>query len=230
MVFYKKRRYRKRAYRYRRKRYNKKRPRVGRQLKFKGSNNLILKQKRVRNFSIDSTTTLPDIRQTTFQVSDIPQIATLIELFDMYKINGVQWKLTLLQQTGAGAEVPSSCQVAIVKDMDGQASVPGQTWNNLLERPNCRIKNLSAMTTRNSCKTFIVPKVSVPVWNGAIASGYSTPKGKQWIDCGSTSVPHYGILTGLNPYQNSTAPGAGMTGTYTFQIELTYYLTFKNVR
>jgi len=227
MPYYRKRYHPKRR-RYRKRRFNKKRKfGIGKQLRIKGSNNLILKQKRVRNFSLDSTTVLPDVRQTTFQVSDIPQIATLVELFDMYKINGVQWKLTLLQST-QGA--PASCQVAIIKDYDGQSGATASTWNELLERSNCKIKNIQADTTRNSCKAYITPKVSTPVWNGAIASGYSTPKGKQWIDCGSPSVPHYSIICGINPYQGTTPPGPGLSGTFVFQVECTYYLTFKNVR
>lgn len=227
MPFYKKRYYPKRR-RYRRRRYYKKKRKVGigKQLRIQGSNNLILKQKRVRNFQIDSTTGLPDVRQTTFQLSDIPQVATLVELFDMYKINGVQWKLTLLNST-QGA--PASCQVAIIKDYDGQSGATASTWNELLERSNCKIKNLQANTVRNSCKAYITPKLANSVWNGPVATGYTLPKGKQWIDCGSPSIPHYSIIAGINPYQNATTV-PGVTGTFVFQVELTYYLTFKQVR
>lgn len=228
MPYYRKR-YRKRPYRRRRynKKYYKKKPNIGKQLKINGSNHLILKQKRVRNFSLDTTSGLPDVRQTTFQLSDIPQVATLVELFDMYKINGVQWKLTALQST-QGA--PASCQVAIIKDYDGESGATASTWNELLERSNCKIKNIQAGTTRNSCKAYITPKVSTPVWSGAVASGYSTPQGKKWIDCGSPSVPHYSIISGINPYQGTTYPQPGLSGTFVFQLEITYYLTFKQVR
>lgn len=226
---YYRRRYRKRPYRRRRynKKYYKKKPNIGKQLKINGSNHLILKQKRVRNFSLDLNSALPDVRQTTFQLSDIPQVATLVELFDMYKINGVQWKLTLLQTT-QGA--PASCQVAVIRDYDGQSGATASTWNELLERSNCKIKNLQADTTRNSCKAYITPKIANTVWSGAVASGYSTPVGKKWIDCGSPSVPHYSIITGINPYQGTNYPNPGLSGTFVFQVELTYYLTFKQVR
>lgn len=226
MPYYKRRYRRRRPYKKRRF-FRKKRFGLKKQLRIKGSNNLILKQKRVRNFSLDSTSGLPDVRQTTFQLSDIPQVATLVELFDMYKINGVQWKLTLLQST-QGA--PASCQVAIIKDYDGQSGATASTWNELLERSNCKIKNIQAGTTRNSCKAYITPKIANTVWSGAVASGYSTPKGKQWIDCGSPSVPHYSIIAGINPYQGTTPPAPGVSGTFVFQVELTYYLSFKQVR
>ena len=224
---WKKRYYPKRR-RFRRRRYYKKRKfGLKKQLRIQGSNNLILKQKRVRNFSLDSTSGLPDVRQTTFQLSDVPQANTLVELFDMYKINGVQWKLTLLQTT-QGA--PASCQVAIVKDYDGQSGATASTWNELLERSNCKIKNLQAGTTRNSCKSYITPKLANAVWNGAVASGYTLPKGKQWVDCGSPSVPHYSIICGINPYQGTTYPQPGLSGTFVFQVETTYYLSLKQVR
>lgn len=226
MPYYRRRYRRRRPYKKRRF-YKKKRFGLKKQLRIKGSNNLILKQKRVRNFSLDLNSNLPDVRQTTFQLSDIPQVGTLAELFDMYKINGVQWKLTLLQNT-QGA--PASCQVAIIKDYDGQSGATASTWNELLERSNCKIKNIQAGTTRNSCKAYITPKIANTVWSGAVASGYSTPKGKQWIDMGSTSVPHYSIIAGINPYQGTNYPNPGISGTFVFQVELTYYLSFKQVR
>lgn len=227
MPFYKRKYYPKRR-RYRRRRfYKKKKFGLKKQLRIHGSNHLIVKQKRVRNFELDPASGLPDVRQTTFQLSDIPQVATLVELFDMYKINGVQWKLTALQST-EGA--PASCQVAIIKDYDGQSGATTSTWNELLERSNCKIKNIQAGTTRNSCKAYITPKIANTVWSGAVASGYSTPTGKKWIDCGSPSVPHYSIITGINPYQGTTYPQPGLSGTFVFQVELTYYLSFKQIR
>lgn len=231
MPFYKKRYYPKRR-RYRRRRYYKKKRKVGigKQLRIQGSNNLILKQKRVRNFTLTSATTFPDVKQTTFQLSDIPQVATLVELFDMYKINGVQWKLTLLQNGDGLSGSNAGCQVAIIKDYDGQSGATASTWNELLERSNCKIKNLQAGTTRNSCKAYITPKLANAVWNGAVATGYTLPKGKQWIDCGSPSVPHYSIIAGINPYENATPGTPGLSGSFVFQVELTYYLTFKQVR
>lgn len=233
MVFYrgKKRYFRKRKF-YRKKRfYKKRRPNIGKQLRIKGSNNLILKQKSVRNFTLTSASTFPNVRQTTFQISDLPQVNSLVELFDMYKINGVQMKLTLLQNGDGNSAANPMCQVATFQDYDGQSGATASTWNELLERSNCKVRNIQALTTRNSIKTYITPKVATPVWNGIVASGYSTPKGKTWIDCGSPSVPHYSIIMGINPYQNPTVPGTpGMSGTLAFQVELTYYLTFKNVR
>lgn len=148
----------------------------------------------------------------------------------MYKINGVQFKLTLLQNGDAQSGSNAGAQVAIVHDYDGQSGATTSTWNELLERTNCKLRNIQAGTTRNSCKAYITPKVSTPVWNGVVASGYSTPKGKTWIDCGSPSVPHYSIICGINPYENPTPGTPGISGTYVFQVELTYYLTFKNVR
>ncbi len=227
MPYYRRRYFRKRR-NYKKKRYfRKKKFGLKKQLRIHGSNHLIVKQKRVRNFSLDLNSALPDVRQTTFQLSDIPQVNTLVELFDMYKINGVQWKLTLLQTT-QGA--PASAQVAIIKDYDGQSGATASTWNELLERSNCKIKNLQADTTRNSCKAYITPKIANTVWSGAVASGYSTPTGKKWIDCGSPSVPHYSIITGINPYQGTNYPNPGLSGTFVFQVELTYYLTFKQIR
>lgn len=224
--YYPRRRFRRRR-RFFKRRYKKYGSRMTKQLKFNGANNLILKQKRVRNFDLDPTTVLPDVRQTTFQLSDIPQVSTLVELFDMYKINGVAYKLTLLQTT-QGA--PASCQVAIVRDYDGQSGATASTWNELLERSNCKIHNLQAGTTRNMAKCYITPKIANTVWQGAVASGYTTPGKKQWIDCGSTSVPHYSIITGINPYQGTNYPNPGLSGTFVFQVELTYYLSFKQVR
>lgn len=229
---WKKRYYPRRNYRRRRRFYKRRYKKRGgsrmyKQLNYNGANNLILKQKRVRNFSLDNTSALPDVRQTTFQLSDIPQVATLVELFDMYKINGVGYKLTLLQTT-QGA--PASCQVAIVRDYDGQSGATTSTWNELLERSNCKLHNIQAQSTRNFAKCYITPKIANTVWNGALASGYSTPGKKQWIDCGSPSVPHFSIITGINPYQGTTYPQPGLSGTFVFQLELTYYLSFKQIR
>ena len=201
------------------------------QLKINGSNNLIVKQKRVSNFSLTATSPIPNIQQTTFQLSDIPQAQTFMELFDMYKINGVSQKITWIQNgNGLGSANGVNCQVIVVKDYDGQSGATASSWNELLERSNAKIRNLQFGTTRNSVKTYITPKIANTIWNGTLASGYSSPKGKQWIDCGSPSVPHYSLITGINPYQGNNPPDPAVQGTFTFQIETTYYLSFKQVR
>ena len=224
---WKKRYYPKRR-RFRRRRYYKKRKfGLKKQLRIQGSNNLILKQKTVRNFELNPQSALPDVRQNTFSLSDCPQSNTLVELFDMYKINGVSYKLTLLQTT-QGA--PASAQVAIVHDYDGQSGATASTWNELLERANCKIRNLQAGTTRNSCKTYITPKIANAVWNGPVATGYTLPGKKTWIDCGSPSIPHYSLIVGINPYQGTNYPSPSLSGTFVFQVEKTYYLSLKQVR
>lgn len=223
--------YRPRKRPYRKRRYYKKRKRFGlkKQLRFKGSNNLILKQKVIRNFTIAAGSIMPDIRQNTFMVSALPQIATLASLFDSYKINGVSQKMTLLQVgDGLGGNNPS-VQVATVKDYDGD-TVGALSWNDLLQRPNCKVHNLVAGTTRNSTSTYITPKILNAIYNSAVSTAYSTPKGKQWIDMGNLSVPHYSIITGINVWENSTPGTPGNASAMVFQVETTYYLTLKSIK
>ncbi len=138
--------------------------------------------------------------------------------------------MTLLQVGDGLSGANPNVQVAIIKDYDGQSGATASTWNELLERSNCKVKNLVQGTTRNSCKAYITPKIANTVWNGAISSGYSTPKGKQWLDMGSTSIPHYSIISGINVYNNATPGTPGNASDMVFQIELTYYLTLKQIR
>jgi hypothetical protein len=173
---------------------------------------------------------MPYIDQYTFKLNDIPQANTFLELFDMYKINGIQQKITWIQNGNGLVNQNPNCQVVIVKDYDGQSGATTSTWNQLLERSNAKVRNLQFGTTRNSVKTYITPKIANTVWNTGIASGYSAPKGKQWIDCGSPQVPHYSIVAGINAYQGNNPPDPAIQGSFTFQIETTYYLSFKQVR
>lgn len=225
-----KRRYPRRKRNYRRRRaYNKKKWSFRKQLRFKGSNNLILKQKVVRNFTLQAGAIMPDIKQNTFMVSSLPQISTLASLFDSYKINGVSQKLTLLQ-VGDGLSSNNPCiQVATVKDYDGD-TVGALSWNDLLQRPNCKIHNLVAGTTRNSTTTYITPKILNSVYNSAVSTAYSTPKGKQWIDMGNLSVPHYSLINGINIYENATPGTPGTQSATVWQTETTYYLSLKSIK
>jgi len=225
--------YRRRRYpprrRYRRRRFYRRRKRggrIGRQLRTRGSNNFLIKQKVVSEFELTAATAYPDIEVIQFKLDDLPQVTTLTRLFDNYKINFVVYELRLVQVGDAQSSLTGiNCQVALARDYDGDLGPT--TWNQLLERSDTRLYNIQSNTTRNMAKRMLVPKVQNTVFNaGGVSTGSSLPRSKLWVDSGNPSVPHLGLILGINPYGASPSPGT--VPNLKFLVTTTYYLSFKN--
>lgn len=70
----------------------------------------------------------------------------------------------------------------------------------------------------------IRPKFASRVFQTAVADAFRPSTG--FIDCNQPDVPHYGLKVFMQPPPAVT----GSSGGITYQVQMTYYVKFKNVR
>lgn len=145
-----------------------------------------------------------------FNLSQLPNHTEFTQLYDQYKIKGVKVKL-VPKYNSVDITSPGSTQLLTVIDYD-DANAP-TTINDLLQYQNMK------MTTSNRIHgRYLVPRSNTEVSNSGLGVA-SAPK-RQWLDCGYPTVQHHGIKYGVVAPANDTK----------FDLYITYYLAFKNVR
>lgn len=148
-----------------------------------------------------------------FRLSAVPNASEFTNLYDQYQIKGV--KISLIPRytdstAGLAAQAIGNVWSAIDYD-DVQTPVNVET---LLQYQNVKRTRMNQVHTR-----FLKPMIANEVFNTGIATAYA-PKRNVWLDCASDTVEHYGIKL----WFDSSAAGV------TFDVQVKFYLAFKNVR
>lgn len=89
------------------------------------------------------------------------------------------------------------------------------------------IMQYQSMKMTNSNRTHtrtLRPKMSQPVYLTSLVTGYRPTTG--YIDCSYDTVPHYG----LKVFADGPLVVPTTSSSMTYQVFMTYYLSFKNVR
>lgn len=149
-----------------------------------------------------------------FALSDLPGYTDFTSLYDMYRIDKVEFKLipkyTEVGLVGGSANNSNLQQIHSVIDYDD--AVAPTTISQL-----CQYQSHKMTRGNRVHKRTVVPKIQATV-----SSLSALPKAKQWIDCDQTSVYHRGIKLII--------PAAGQSGTTVYyDLEMTQHLSFKNV-
>jgi len=141
---------------------------------------------------------------TSFLLSFLPQYASLIAVFDQYRIAMIECWITPTYQDTSGGNSNSRYLTVIDYDDDNTPSTTGQ----LLSYSNC---------TDTSSYTGVYRKF-VP---HCASSGPSTNLNvtAPWIDSASSSAKHFGLKVGLFTSNVTT----------TLQLKTRYHVEFRNV-
>lgn len=141
----------------------------------------------------------------TFQISDVPQIASYALLFEYYKIDKmvIEYRYRCAgivgqqKETGGGATATpyqtmfQSINPLLYFKVDHNDDV-SQTVGDLLQSARTREKQL---TDANPSFTITLkPAVQAEAYKSLTASTY-IPKWNQWLSLDDTTVPHYGLKT-----------------------------------
>lgn len=152
-----------------------------------------------------------DKRGIGFALQNLPNFTDFTNLYDMYRINKVVYKIIpkYTQQT-ITALTNNVQQIHSVLDYD-DITAPG-TISDLTQYQNHKMTRGNQIHTR-----VIVPKVL-----NTTAGLNTAPKSYQWLDCDNTGIVHRGLKLYI------PAPGsAGLTLSY--DVEATFYVSFKHV-
>lgn len=110
-----------------------------------------------------------------------------------------------------------SSSVSFISVIDKDDNNPLGSVNQAWEYQTCK------MTRGTSIHTRILKPCANAVFDGTSTSAGLAPKTSPWLDCGNPAVPHYGIKCAVPALPAGANP-------LDFDLHVTYYLAFKNVR
>lgn len=147
-----------------------------------------------------------------FQLNYVPNYTEFTSLFDMYRINKVVYKF--VSRTTSSALSANECgELYSVVDYD-DISAP-LTVAEMLERDTVKRSKITNTHTR-----ILTPAVAAVAYRTGITNAYM-PKWKQWIDAAYVDVPHFGLKVCYDNRDNVDS---------IFDVYITYYMSFRNVR
>lgn len=145
-----------------------------------------------------------------FQLGQVPSFTEFTGLYDQYQIKAV--KLTLIPrytEVSLGATQGNMWSV-----LDQDDSLAPANLDTLLQYQNVKRTRMNQIHSR-----YIKPSVATEVYATGIASAYA-PRRNVWLDCTTAAIEHYGIKFWFDSRVSNTI----------FDMQVKYYLAFKNVR
>lgn len=161
-----------------------------------------------------------------FTLSDVRNSSEFTTLYDQYMITGVLCRFQLINNPDANNNLNVTTtsnamnfypRLYYVRDYD---DVGIEATNDIRERGNAATRILRP---NSEVKIFVRPSIRNNVYLDGVTPA-SSPLWRQWLDCSSAGVPHYGLKFSID-----------MLGVTSLQdcfvrVEKTYYLKFKNSR
>jgi len=146
-----------------------------------------------------------------FNLSNVPGNAELISMYDQYKISAVSVCMFPRQtETSTLATVDTAKGNArLLTAIDYNDDTPPLTFDDLRQYENCEVVSILEKYERYIPKPLFLNN-----------SGQNV---NAWIATSSPATRHYGFKYAIEP---TLATG----GTFTYTVEVMYYLAFKNVK
>lgn len=177
------------------------------------------------NFTMSSGATAYN-NTIAFTLSDVRNAAELTALYDQYMIVGVKLTFQLIVNPDGNNALNSGTisnannfypKLFYVRDYD---DLGVEATNDLRERNNVKTRILRP---NQNVTIYVRPAVRNQLYLDGVTAANS-PIWKQWLDCSTNNVPHYGLkfsvdFLGVTPIQDNF-----------IRVEKTYYLKFKNSR
>lgn len=165
----------------------------------------------------------------TFILSEYPDYAAYVGVWDQFRIVGVKWKLVPNFNVNTGRTY-FDANTATVVDKENvtpvcatcidnnDASVPG-SLDFVLAYNNCRVQQAN-----RPIKRYLKPTVLTQMWENIANTSYH-PKKRCWIDSADFNTEHFG-LKGIITFNSN--PGSLTNCDHAFFEYITLYVQFKN--
>lgn len=144
------------------------------------------------------------------QLNQVPNYTEFTALYDMYKINGIRWRFSPRANSAEAGTNQGLIKLFTGIDYD-DITTPSLT--DILQYESLRVTQSNKDHVR-----FVRPRVAKAVYQTSVGTGYSAGRG--WIDCANPTVAHYGLKWVLQQLP---------AGNQSYDLQVTYYLSFKNV-
>jgi len=168
---------------------------------------------------IAQTGTTDALGTMSFKLNDLSQSNTLIALYDQYRIVKIESTFrpkytanSMAQTLVASVAIPEIYTVVDLDDANNPAAL-----SDLQEYQNCRVHQYE------NFHIVFTPHLAMAAYAAGAFTSYAN-RAKQWIDCASNTVVHYGIKYGIN------AGSVGQTQLQIWDVTHRYFLEFRNVR
>lgn len=144
------------------------------------------------------------------QLNQVPNYTEFTNLYDMYRINGVRWRISPRANSAEVGTNQGLVKLFTAVDYD---DIVTPSLTDILQYQSLKVTR----TDRDHVR-YVKPTISQAVYQTAVGTGYGSTRG--WIDCANPTVAHYGLK-----YLLQQLPA----GNQQFDVQVTYYLSFKNV-
>lgn len=162
----------------------------------------------------------------TFSLAQVEGYNDLVALYDQFRIRAVSVKYTALsipvQNINSGSSVAAQpLTLYSVLDYDDDTALTSAT---IARQYNSCLVHQYNENSKPHVRYF-TPSCLQQVYESNVATAYA-PKFGQWLDVNDNATPHYGIKFLLTALSSVTT--ADLTAGY--QVDVCYYLEFKNTR
>jgi hypothetical protein len=161
---------------------------------------------------IQSSTSTATLGALIFELSDLPEVTSFTNLFDQYQFVKVDLKFIPMTQLAIPGTT-LTINPAIYTSVDYDDSATPSTINTVLNYQNVRVHQAGRPFTISFC-----PHSAQAGYSGTFVSFDNVAR--QWHDCGSTGVIHFGLKYAMPAYSNISA----------WQLLKTYTIRFKGCR
>ncbi len=170
----------------------------------------------IQDSTIAQAALTPSFLVFNFQLAQLDQYTSYTAVFDQYRITkaSVQFRPMYTAQPLTTTLTTFVPLIYTVVDYDDNNS-PG-TIAVMREYQNCNIHEYETFTHE------FVPHMALAAYSGAFSS-YAN-RAKQWIDCASATVQHYGLKCGVTP------GFSGQTNLQIWNVSARLEVEFRNVR
>jgi len=160
-----------------------------------------------------------------FELSDVADNANYTDIYDAYRIYGIQVKLIprlVVDSVDDRSLLVTSNKTLYIRPDYDDASVP-TTLDSMKGAGQTKV-----FTFGQPFKMWLKPRVAEAVYKGIASTGYKVAEGGRagpWLDVVSPDVDYYGLKMASSP-QALTIPDAQ----YVIDIVYTYYIEFRGQR
>lgn len=167
-----------------------------------------------------------------FSIEGLPNLTEFTNLFDAYRINKIVMKITpratSVDVSSPGTsfyqEGPSPILHYVIDNDDVTTPSADQSGIDVL-RQFATYKQVR-LTGNRPFKVVIKPRPVSTVYGYSTGLLINPRKQGAWMNCANTNIKHYGFKSILE----YLAPSANTSWRYNFEVDTTYYMSFKGVR
>lgn len=148
-----------------------------------------------------------------FRLSSLPDASDFTALYDQYRIRAIKWEL-LPRGNSVDLGTAGSQQTRLFSVIDYDDGVIPTSIGQLTQYQNLKVTS----TTQKHVRYFR-PMIRREIQIAPGSTGHEPTRA--WIDMTNSTVDHFGVKLALQ---------GPVSGTITYDVLVTYYLAFKNVR